>query len=299
MMTDVDVAAATVSATRETGRFPWFKPVTHSWGGRIGLVIVLLILLVIVFGPVLAPNPPDKLGVGVPLSGPTAGLPFGTDSLGRDVFSRFLSGGRMVLLVPLAAVGLAAILGGLPGMIGAYMGGPIDTAISRIFDILLTLPPLLIALAVIAGFGSSTIVLLLTVAVVYAPQVGRVARGATSAVVTTDYIQAARARGERPVTIVVREIAPNIAGPVVSDLGLRVTYGVIFIATLNFLGLGVQPPSPDWGRSIAESLGFVQIQPWASLLPVVGIAALSVGLNLVADSVVRHVNNDSMKDSML
>jgi peptide/nickel transport system permease protein len=298
-MTDVDVAAAAISATRERGRFPWFKPITHSWGGRIGLLIVFLIILVIVFGPALAPNPPDKLGVGAPLSGPTGGLPFGTDSLGRDVFSRFLAGGRMVLLVPLAAVALAAVLGGLPGMIGAYVGGTVDLIIARVFDLLLTLPPLLIALAVVAGFGSSTVVLLVTVAVIYAPQIGRVARGATSSVVAADYVQAARARGERPVTIVVREIAPNIAGPVISDLALRVTYGVIFIATLNFLGLGVQPPSPDWGRSIADSLGFVQVQPWATLLPVIGIAALSVGLNLVADSIVRHVNNDAMKDSML
>jgi peptide/nickel transport system permease protein len=285
--------------THTTGRLAWIKPITHSWAGRIGLLIVCLILLVIAFGPLFAPNPPNKLSVGLPLSGPTAGLPFGTDSLGRDVFSRFLTGGRVVLLVPLAAVALAALLGGLPGMIAAYVGGPVDAVISRIFDLLLTLPPLLIALAVVAGFGSSTIVLILTVAVVYAPQVGRVARGATSSVVAADYVQAARARGERPATIVVREIAPNIASPVISDLALRVTYGVIFIATLSFLGLGVQPPAPDWGRSIAESLGFIQVQPWAAFLPVIGIAALSVGLNLVADSIVKHVNNDALKDTML
>jgi peptide/nickel transport system permease protein len=275
------------------------RPVTHTWSGRAGLGIVVLILLIVIFGPYVAPHSPVALNVGLPLAKPSGDLPFGTDNLGRDVFSRFLSGGRMILLVPLAAVALATLIGGLPGMIAAYAGGMVDAVTSRVFDILLTLPPLLIALAVIAGFGSSTIVLLVTVAVIYAPQVGRVARGATMGVVTADYVQAARARGERPLAIVVREIAPNIAGPVVSDLALRLTYAVIFIATLNFLGLGAQPPSPDWGLSIAESLGFVQVQPWASVLPVLGIAALSVGLNLVADSIIRYVNNDTARDSML
>lgn len=291
--------SATARRRGMQGPLEILKPVTHSWSGRIGCTIVLLIMLVILFGPAFAPHDPEQLAVGLPLSAPSADLPLGTDHLGRDVFSRFLSGGRMVLLIPLAAVALAALIGGLPGMVAAYLGGTVDAIVARLFDILLTLPPLLIALAVIAGFGSSTTVLLITVALIYAPQVGRVARGATSSVVAADYVEAARARGERSLTIVVREIAPNITGPVVSDLALRVTYGVIFIATLNFLGLGAQPPSPDWGLSIAESLGFVQVQPWASLAPVVGIAALSVGLNLVADSIVRFVNNDSARDLML
>jgi peptide/nickel transport system permease protein len=274
-------------------------PVTHSWMGRVGLAIVFLMVVVIVFGPALAPHAPNELNVGPPLSRPRSGLPLGTDSLGRDVLSRFLTGGRMVLLVPLAAVALATVSGGLLAMIAGYVGGVFDALVARVFDILLTLPPLLIALAVIAGFGSSTLVLLIMIAVVYAPQVGRVTRGATLAIVATDYVQAARARGERRVTIAVREIAPNIVAPVVSDLALRVTYGVIFIASLNFLGLGAQPPSSDWGLSIAQSFGFVQVQPYASLTPVVGVAALSVGLNLIADSMVRYVTNEGTKDLML
>jgi peptide/nickel transport system permease protein len=140
---------------------------------------------------------------------------------------------------------------------------------------------------------------LTTVAVIFMPHIGRVARGATLAVVTADYVQAARARGERPVSIVVREIAPNIVGPLVSDLALRVTYGVLFVAALNFLGLGAKPPSPDWALSIASSLGYVQVQPWAALAPVIGIAALSVGLNLIADSIISFVNKDTSKDFML
>jgi peptide/nickel transport system permease protein len=296
----MDINAGPVSADVMTRR-RWgvLHPVTHTWMGRVGLAIVTLMLVVIVFGPALAPHSPTELNVGLPLSPPGNGLLLGTDSLGRDVLSRFLAGGRMVLLVPLAAVALATVSGGLLGMTAGYVGGAFDTIVARVFDLLLTLPPLLIALAVIAGFGSSTVVLLATVAVIFAPQVGRVTRGATLAVVAADFVQAARARGERRLTIAVREIAPNIVGPVVSDLALRVTYGVIFISSLNFLGLGAQPPSPDWGLSIASSLGFVQVQPYASLTPVVGVAALSVGLNLIADSMVRYMSNDDMKDFML
>ena len=277
----------------------FLRPVTHTWAGRVGLVIVGLMLIVIVFGPALAPHDPNQLSVGPPLSRPGAGYPLGTDNLGRDVWSRFLTGGRMVLLVPLAAVALATLTGGFLGMTAGYLGGLFDSIVARVFDILLTLPPLLIAMAVIAGFGSSVPVLVITIAVIFAPQIGRVSRGTTLAVVSSDYVEAARARGERRVTTVVREISPNIVAPVMSDLALRVTYGVIFVASLNFLGLGAQPPSSDWGLSIASSLGYVQVQPWASLAPVVGVAALSVGLNLIADSMVRYVSNDSAKDSML
>lgn len=284
---------------RQARTLHFLRPITHTGSGRCGLVIVGAVLLVLILGPALAPHPYDQLAVGRPLSPPSSDLPLGTDNLGRDVLSRFLLGGQMVLLIPLAAVAVATIVGGLLGMVSAYAGGALDRIIARVFDVLLTLPPLLIALSVIAGFGSSATVLLTTVAVIFMPQIGRVARGATLAVVTTDYVQAARARGERPVSIVVREIAPNIVGPLVSDLALRVTYGVLFVAALNFLGLGAKPPSPDWALSIASSLGYVQIQPWAALAPVVGIAALSVGLNLIADSIISYVNHETTKDSML
>lgn len=298
-MSSLEDTTPAAGAKRRSGVGRVLHPVTHTWMGRIGLLLVGLMVLVIVLGPAIAPHPPDQLNVGAPLSRPGNGLLFGTDNLGRDVFSRFLTGGRMVLLVPLAAVALATLCGGLIGTLAAYVGGTFDAVVARMFDLLLTLPPLLIALAVIAGFGSSVTVLLFTVAVVFTPQIGRVARGATLAVVTADYVQAARARGERRISIAVREIAPNIMAPLVSDLALRVTYAVIFIAGLNFLGLGAQPPSSDWGLTIANSLGFVQIQPYASLAPVFGIAALSVGLNLMAESMTRYVSNDSAKDSML
>jgi peptide/nickel transport system permease protein len=268
------------------------RALTASWEGRAGLALGALMLLVIFLGPVLAPHDPTTINVAKPLSGPGPGHPFGTDNLGRDVFSRFLCGGRLVLLVPLGAVALTVLLGALPGMLAAYTGGRTDMLITRLFDLLLTLPPLLVVLVVIGGAGSSSLVLLVTVGLIYAPRVGRIARGATQAVVTNEYVQAAEARGERTLTILVREIAPNIAGPLIADLALRLTYAVIFVATLNFLGLGAQPPSSDWGLSVATARNFLQVQAWATLAPAAGIAALSVAFNLIADTLTRHLSRD-------
>jgi ABC-type dipeptide/oligopeptide/nickel transport system permease subunit len=275
------------------------RALTRSWEGRAGLALGVAMLLLIFVGPLVAPHDPAELAAGPPTATPSADYPLGTDNLGRDVLSRFLSGGQAVLLIPIGAVALALLIGGLPGMLAAYAGGKIDTLITRFFDLLLTLPPLLVVLVVISGVGSSNWVLLTTVAVVYAPRVGRIARGATQAVVTSDYILAAQARGERTLTILVREIAPNIAGAMMADVALRLTYAVIFVATLNFLGLGAQPPSSDWGLSVATARGYLNVQPWATLAPAAGIAALSVSFNLIADALTRHLARGSSQGMLV
>jgi peptide/nickel transport system permease protein len=269
------------------------RALLSTWEGRAGVALGVFMLLLIFAGPLVAPHDPTALNVAKPLSGPGAGHLLGTDNLGRDVFSRFLNGGRLVLFIPLGSVALTVLLGALPGMLAAYAGGRTDTVITRLFDLLLTLPPLLVVLVVISGAGSSSLVLLLTVGLIYAPRVGRIARGATQAVVTSDYVLAAQARGEGTLTILVREIAPNIAGPLIADLALRLTYAVIFVATLNFLGLGAQPPSSDWGLTVATARGFLSVQPWATLAPAIGIAALSVAFNLIADALTRHMARET------
>ncbi len=270
-----------------------WRTVVGSVEGRVGLVLAVVMLGVIAFGPLLAPYLPNEIGVGPAYSSPGGDSLLGTDNLGRDVLSRFLTGGRTVLLVPLAAVALALLVGGGLGMFGAYSRGRADALITRSFDLLMTLPPLLLVLVLIAGFGTSMTVLVVTVATVFTPRVGRVVRGASQAVVTSEYVAAAQARGERTVAILVREVLPNTAAPVIADTALRITYAIIFVATLNFLGLGVQPPSSDWGLMVAESRNFIAVAPWATLAPAAGIAALSISFNLIADALTRHITRDS------
>ncbi|MDQ3993575.1 MAG: ABC transporter permease [Actinomycetota bacterium] len=278
----------------EEGRPPsvW-RTILGSLEGRIGLVLGVIMLGVIAFGRFFAPYGPTEPLVGPQTTGASADHFLGTDNLGRDVFSRFLAGGDTILLVPLAAVTLAFVAGGMLGMLGAYARGRIDAVITRTFDLLLTLPPLLLVLVIIAGLGTSTAVLVLTVALVFVPRIGRVIRGATQAVVTNDYVAAAQARGERTWAILVREVLPNIAAPAIADFALRITYGVIFVATLNFLGLGAQPPEPDWGLMVAESRNFLSVAPLATLAPAAGIAALSISFNLIADALTRHLTREA------
>jgi peptide/nickel transport system permease protein len=290
------VETPAVVGLEEEGRPPsaW-RTIVGSIEGKIGLVLGAIMLGLIVFGRFFAPYSADELGVGVQSSGPSTDHLFGTDNLGRDVFSRFLVGGDTILLVPLAAVGAAFVLGGGLGMLGAYARGLTDTVITRAFDLLLTLPPLLLVLVIIAGLGTSTAVLVATVALVFLPRVGRVVRGATQAVVTNDYVAAAQARGERTHAILVREVLPNIAAPAIADFALRITYAIIFVATLNFLGLGAQPPEPDWGLMVAESRNFLSVQPWATMMPAAGIAALSISFNLIADALTRHLTREAAR----
>jgi peptide/nickel transport system permease protein len=297
MATGAAVEIAVPEQLEEEGAPPpsaW-RTILGTSEGRIGLAVGLVMLGVTAFGRFLAPYSPTELGVGVATQGPSADHYFGTDHLGRDVFSRFLAGGDTIVLIPLAAVILAFVIGGGLGMLGGYLRGYADALITRTFDLLLTLPPLLLVLVLIAGLGTSSIVLVVTVALVFIPRMGRVIRGATQAVVTSDYVAAAQARGERTGAILVREVLPNIAAPAIADFALRITYGVIFVATLNFLGLGAQPPAPDWGLMVADSRAYLAAQPWAALAPAFGIAALSVSFNLIADALTRHLTRESAR----
>ncbi len=272
-----------------------WRTLLTSTEGRVGLGLGVVMLALIVFGRFFTPFDPTEIGTGPPASGPTADNILGTDHLGRDVLSRFLAGGDTILVVPLIAVTLAFVAGGGLGMLGGYLRGWADGLITRTFDLLLTLPPLLLVLVIIAGLGTSRLVLIFTVALVFLPRMGRVVRGATQAVVTNDYVAAAQARGERTSAIVAREVLPNIAAPAIADFALRITYAIIFVATLNFLGLGAQPPQPDWGLMVAESRNFIAVAPWATLAPAAGIAALSVAFNFVADALTRHLTRESAR----
>lgn len=255
--------------------------------GKIGAVILAGFLLVVVFGPSLAPYDPTEPAVGLPDEGPSAAHWLGTDGLGRDVWSRLLSGGGSVIVIPLLATLLAFGLGGTGGMVAGYLGGRFDRVFSMVVDVMLSVPTLLIVLVIIAAAGGSPPVLVLSVGVVSAPRIARVLRGATQGIASTEYVKAAQARGEKTLTIVNREILPNIAPTAFVEFAVRLTYAIIFIATLNFLGLGAQPPSPNWGLMVSESRSTFVTDPIQTLAPALAIGLVSISVSLIADAVTQ------------
>jgi peptide/nickel transport system permease protein len=290
-MSAVEVAAPLAPAY-VPGRESLWRSVLRTAEGRIGVGLGVFMVGLIVLGAVFGPQ--TDYNVAPPGSGPSAAHWFGTDALGRDVLSRFLHGGTSVLLIPLIAVTLSLLIGGSLGLFAAYYGGWPDIVISKAFDVVLTIPPLLIVLVIIGGLGASNTVLIVTVALVYAPGMGRVVRGTAQSIIVNPYVLSAQARGESNITIVFREVLPNVSGPALAEFGLRLTYGILFVATLSFLGLGVQPPSPDWGLMVAENRGLLTVAPWGTMLPALGITALAVALNLTADAISRVLAGDEL-----
>jgi ABC-type dipeptide/oligopeptide/nickel transport system permease subunit len=265
--------------------------------GAIGVAILLFVIAVAVFGPLVAPHPPTK-PVGIPLSGPSSADLLGTDSLGRDVLSRVLFGGRSVLGLAAAATVLAYLLGLSIGLAAGYSRTLIDPILMRSVDVMLCFPPLLFLLVLIAGAGSSDLVLIVGVAVVQAPQVSRIVRTATLEVSVRGYVEAAIARGERAPAVILREVLPNILVPVLVDAGLRFTYSILIIASVNFLGLGLQPPSSDWALMIGENRSYLAVNAWSVLAPAAMIAILTIGVNLTGDAVARTLGRSYVPRAM-
>jgi peptide/nickel transport system permease protein len=253
---------------------------------RIGLVIVLAITAIALVGPLLAPHPPTAF-VGPPNSASASGLPFGTDALGRDVLSRFLCGGRTVLGLSLLATALGVGLGLIVGLTAAYSRGRLDELLMRTSDVFMAFPQIVFGLLLVSTVGPQLWLLVLAVAVTHAPRVARVMRGAALELVERDYVRAAEAVGETRRRIIWGELLPNVTGPLLVEIGLRLTFSIGLVAALSFLGFGLQPPTADWGLMINENRLSLTVQPWSVALPVLAIGALTVGTNLVTDGIAR------------
>jgi peptide/nickel transport system permease protein len=265
--------------------------------GAIGVTILLFVIAVALLGPLVAPHPPNQ-PVGIPLTGSSGTDLLGTDSLGRDVLSRVLYGGRSVLGLAAAATALAYLLGLSIGLAAGYSRSLVDPLLMRSVDVLLCFPPLLFLLVLIAGAGSSVLVLIIGVAVVQAPQISRIVRTATLEVSTRGYVEAAIARGERAPAVILREVLPNILVPVLVDAGLRFTYSILIIASVNFLGLGLQPPSSDWALMIGQNRSYLAVNAWSVLAPAAMIAILTIGVNLTGDAVARTLGRSYVPRTM-
>jgi peptide/nickel transport system permease protein len=221
---------------------------------------------------------------GRALAGPSWSQLFGTDQLGRSVFARTLAGADSALAVgPLGAV-LATILGSALGLIAGYFRGWVDTALMRVFDVLVVLPPLIFLIVVVAAFGASVPALIIIIGIVFAPGIARIIRAAVLAEMGKKYVTTARLQGESSLRVMAAELVPNVAPTIIIQTTLSLSSAVLMTATLSFLGLGQQPPSPDWGLAINQNLDFIETAWWTVIFPSLAVASLVVGVQLIADN---------------
>ncbi len=253
----------------------------------IGSLMVIVFMLLAIFGSSLAPHRFDEIIRGAARLAPSADYPFGTDTLGRDVFSRILWGAREIILLPTITTFLSVAFGSAIGLLIGYYGGLLDNVVSRILDSLLAIPALVLALVMLGTIGPSPVGIIIVIVLLYTPIVARVVRSAALNVRSAGYIEAARLRGESTLFILFREILPSVLPALIVEASLRFSYAIFLTASLGFLGLGVQPPSPDWGRMVNEARGSFAQTPWALWAPSAAIALLIIGVNLLSDGLRR------------
>ena len=258
---------------------------------RLGSFILLVHLLVAVTGPYWAPYGYSQMGAGPPLSGMSLAHPFGIDQLGRDVFSRVVHGSHIVILLSLSGTFLGLLAGSIIGLLSGYVGGWIDEVVQRFLEALISIPFLVLALIAIAAAGTdysgNPVLIVLVVALVYAPRIARMARAAAIDITTRDYVTVAKLRGESAWSVMRRELLPNATGVLLVEFALRAGYAPVLIGSLGFLGFGLRPPTPEWGLMISENRALIIITPSTVLGPGLSLASLVVGLNLFTEGLAR------------
>lgn len=249
----------------------------------IGFGIVVFFLLVSIFAPLIAPYASTAQDLLASLQAPSATHLFGTDALGRDILSRVIYGTGFELIVVIPAVTIGIFLALPAGLLAGYRGGWIDRIISWVSDSVLTFPAMVLAIVLVAVFGSSFFTLILAIVVTQAPQMVRYIRGFTVQVRSADYVMAARASGSKASSILVRHVLPNILGPIMVILSLFASEALLIIAALGFLGIGAQPPAPEWGTMLSEGRIDFLAAPHVMIFPGIAIALLILGFNLLGD----------------
>ncbi|NWA31855.1 ABC transporter permease [Pseudomonas sp. C6002] len=249
---------------------------------KFGLLVIVLYVLVALFAPVLAPyGETQVVGDGfAPWSGQFL---LGTDNLGRDMFSRLVYGARNTLGIAFLTTVLSFLLGGLSGLIAAIKGGWVDQGLSRVVDILMAIPQLIFALLILSVVGTNATSLVLVIALLDSTRVFRLSRAVAMTVVVQDFVEAARLRGEGLWWLVTREVLPNAAAPLIAEFGLRFCFVFLFISALSFLGLGIQPPTADWGSMVRDNAVLITFGDISPLLPALAVALITVSVNFVVD----------------
>ena len=252
------------------------------FSAKLGLITITAYLVVALFAPVVAPYSETEILGGAYEVWSDKYL-LGTDNLGRDMLSRLIFGARNTIGIALAAVVIAFAIGGVTGMLSAILGGWYDTIISRIVDILMAIPGLVFALLILTILGTSMTTLVLVIAVLDSTRVYRITRAAAMNVAVMDFVEVARLRGEGLWWVIRKEILPNIMAPLLAEFGLRFCFVFLFIAALSFLGLGIQPPTADWGSMVRDNATLINYDDITPLLPAAAIAVLTVAINFVVD----------------
>lgn len=296
----IEAATTTTESPRKRSGFALvLLGVLHSGRGRVAAAILGVVLLIAVAGPFLAPYTPTEV-VTATFNKPGAGYLLGGDNLGRDVLSRVLNGGWVLILLALAATALGLIVGALAGLLAAYAGGKTENVVMRIVDVVLALPQIIFALLLLSVVGPKIWLLIAAVGLSHAPQVARVVYAAAQDVTERDFVKVARLWGMPSFKVITTEILPNLLTPLMVEAGLRMNYSIIMISGLSFLGFGRQPPAPDWGLMINENRLGIYTNPWCSAAPAMLIALLAVGINMFTDAVARaSLGEERGEDALL
>lgn len=283
-----DATALSEDVDKATRRMTGFQSWVRWFVGNPRVLVsggfVLLLFFVAIAAPLLTHSDPNVMQPQLRFSGPSARAFLGTDQFGRDMLARILYGARLSMEVSLSSVAIAVIVGVLMGMIAAFFGSPTDVVLMRLTDAILSFPPILLAIFVVAFLGSSLRNIILVIGILYVPQFARIAYSSALSVKENDYILAARAIGARPLRILLRGILPNITAPIIVQMSLAASTAILLEAGLSFLGLGPPPNIPSWGRSIEDASRFMGQHPWGVVLPSIAITSAVLAFNIVGDA---------------
>jgi peptide/nickel transport system permease protein len=255
----------------------------------VGAALILLHVVLIVVGPFATPFPYTEFHMADALKAPSLHYLFGTDQFGRDVFSRVVYGAHGTLLLSAAATALGVGLGVAIGMTVGYKGGKLDEITMRIMDGLLSFPSLLLAMLIMSSLGPSRLNVVLAIMIVFVPRSTRVLRSVTLGLRNLEFVEAAKVRGESAFYVITRELLPNALGPIVVELAIRLSFAVLLSTSLGFIGIGVQPPEPDWGLMVSEGRQFLQLAPWLMFFPALAISTAVIGANLLGDGLATRL----------
>jgi len=290
-MTAADPRAAAPAPPRaeQIRRHQWLATLgqaVRTPRGAIGLGLVCLVAAIAAVGPFVAPHLSDT-PLTLIFGMPSRQFPLGSDFLGRDVLSRVLDGGWLLLLMAVSATVIGIAAGAAAGVSAAYLGGHTDGLIMRTVDVILAFPQLVFALLLLSILGPKLWLIVLAVGITHAPAVARVLRSATLDISERDFVKVAELQGMRPAAVMAKEILPSLSTPLMVEAGLRLTYSIIIMAGLAFLGFGQPPPAPNWGTMINENRAGLPLNPWAVIIPAAMIALLTIGTNFLTDAIGR------------